>query len=327
YRDVLLERNYTELNDNICTLLNDDWILRPQMKYYSAQILAGAILVNENNGQAVVINTIEVYGRKNTVDIHREGFGTEKGFSISSSLPPSKTRYPNIWPTTITNNDGAKLVIGTKTFNALITSSLRIDTKMEPSIGAKTLSFVLNNDQLSLATRIFLDKNSIEMAIKLALSETTTCINSYHLFYQLRQLRTHFHHASTYYLCRASSSITSDHISQPYTVFTLADFDCGKDSQGKIASELFQLIALQVFKFNRPTLNKKKVEHLTKRCNNGKIFEEICSILLLFHAEEDELVIMENRQLDTHLRSLADILSSYIVTANKSVASLIVNSY
>ncbi|CAO3633153.1 unnamed protein product [Cunninghamella echinulata] len=326
YHDALMERNYIELDDTICTLLNDDWLFRPQMKYYSAQVLAGAILVNENNGQATIINTVEVYGRTKTVDIHRESFGSQKGCSIASSLPPSKTRYPNVWPTTLINSDGSKLVIGTQTFNALITSSLRVDTKMDPSLSAKTLSFVLNNKHSSLATHIFLDKNSIEMAGKLALSDTTTCINPHHLFYQLRQLRTHFHHASTYYLCRASSSITSGHIFQPYTVFTLADFDCGKDSQGRIASELFRLIALQVLKSDRPTLNKKKLECLIKKCN-GKILEKMRSILLLFTADEDELEIFENKELNMYLQSLADILSSYLATANKSVASLITNIY
>ncbi|KAI8080416.1 hypothetical protein BDF21DRAFT_31288 [Thamnidium elegans] len=38
--------------------------------------------------------------------------------------PPISTKYSNVRPTIIHDKDGKKLVIGTQTFNALITSSL-----------------------------------------------------------------------------------------------------------------------------------------------------------------------------------------------------------
>jgi hypothetical protein len=61
------------------------------------------------------------------VDIHHEPFGNKKHNAIPTSLsPPHKTRYFDVWPTTLNIKDGPTLVIGTQTFNALITSSIQL---------------------------------------------------------------------------------------------------------------------------------------------------------------------------------------------------------
>ncbi|KAG0339211.1 hypothetical protein BG004_006919 [Podila humilis] len=49
----------------------------------------------------------------------------KKNVIISISLPPStRTRYTDPWPMTINAQEGAGLVIGTQSCNALATSSL-----------------------------------------------------------------------------------------------------------------------------------------------------------------------------------------------------------
>ncbi|KAG2189523.1 hypothetical protein INT46_008456, partial [Mucor plumbeus] len=64
YPKLLDTRNYVELSDDLCQLLNQDWNLSPQMKFVAAQLLAGCILQNQLNGQVIIVNTVEVYGRK-----------------------------------------------------------------------------------------------------------------------------------------------------------------------------------------------------------------------------------------------------------------------
>ncbi|KAF9897277.1 hypothetical protein BX616_005884 [Lobosporangium transversale] len=101
HSEILKSRTFVELTDSMCELLNRDWEFRPQFKFACAQLLAGSILLNCNNNEAVMLNTVESYGRTKDVDAHREPFGTIKGVAIPTTLsPPTKTRYKDVWPTT-----------------------------------------------------------------------------------------------------------------------------------------------------------------------------------------------------------------------------------
>ncbi|KAI9273171.1 hypothetical protein EDC94DRAFT_638534 [Helicostylum pulchrum] len=53
----------------------------------TAQLLAGSIINNAINNGTVMVNTIEIYGRKKIVDNHREPFGNKKHQSIRTSIP------------------------------------------------------------------------------------------------------------------------------------------------------------------------------------------------------------------------------------------------
>ncbi|KAI7882900.1 hypothetical protein K492DRAFT_120815, partial [Lichtheimia hyalospora FSU 10163] len=52
------------------TLLNQDWLFRPQMRFFAAKAPSGPILVDPLTSKAVLINTIELYGRSIMVDAH-----------------------------------------------------------------------------------------------------------------------------------------------------------------------------------------------------------------------------------------------------------------
>ncbi|KAG0231814.1 hypothetical protein BGW41_002085, partial [Actinomortierella wolfii] len=94
YAARLATRSYIEISDEICELLNRDWQFSPHLRYAAAVILSGCLLVNNKNGQSIIANTVEVYGRQKTVDIHREPFIVQKGQPLATSLPPSiKTPY------------------------------------------------------------------------------------------------------------------------------------------------------------------------------------------------------------------------------------------
>ncbi|CAO3619634.1 unnamed protein product [Mucor hiemalis] len=96
-------------------------------------MLAGAIIMDRKN-EAVLVNTVEIYGRQRSLGVQREKFVNKKGKSASSSLPPVTTKYHYTRATIMKDNEGDKLVVGTKTLNALITSSLRIDSINEASV-------------------------------------------------------------------------------------------------------------------------------------------------------------------------------------------------
>ncbi|KAG0009927.1 hypothetical protein BGZ82_003769, partial [Podila clonocystis] len=81
YASTLRTRTFVELEGPMCELLNESWSFQPQLQYACAQVLAGSIFLNTRNGQAVINNTVEVYGRKQSVDAHRERFGAKKGIA------------------------------------------------------------------------------------------------------------------------------------------------------------------------------------------------------------------------------------------------------
>ncbi|KAF9079686.1 hypothetical protein BGX23_003432, partial [Mortierella sp. AD031] len=325
YAARLATRSYVELSDEICELLNRDWQFSPHLRYASAVILAGCLLVNSKNGQAVIANTVEAYGRQKTVDIHREPFVVQKGQPATTSLPPSiKTPYKKVWPVTVPTIEGKRLIIGTKSFDALITSSLRLDKVVEPCIGASTPSFVLTDTSHSLATKIFLDTEHLDIGLKMAESKDTWSISSSDLLYQLRQVKTKFFDASTFYLCRASSFFADNHPCQPYTIFNLASFDQAHSGDGVAASNLFHTIACDVIRDgSRAVLKRERVQQLRLRCaDQGSISNEFDGILTLY-GDDSSVPILGNPVLNKFLENLASQLSPYIAKANKAVASFI----
>lgn len=232
-----------------------------------------------------------------------------------SSLPPMDTKYYNTWMTTMGDTDGSKLVVGTKTLNALIASSLRIDSVHQASIRRVISYFDLNNST-ALMTLVFLDNESIEKANLLAGDPNATKINRFDLHYQLRQLRSKFEYPSTYLLCRASSMFVNDLRSQPYTIFTLYELsNTGRDSAAKIASKLFNYIANLMLSSTDPTLSKQYVKTLLVKCQYGQIKSILQKIIELYHKDRSIINILDSHALNMLLALLASL-----VLANKSVA-------
>ena len=63
--------------------------------------------------------------------------------------------------------------IGTKSFDALITSSLRLDKQKEPSVDASTPSFALMDRVDFLNTIIFLDQEQLKVGLRMAENKDT----------------------------------------------------------------------------------------------------------------------------------------------------------
>lgn len=112
YTPLMTQREYIPLTDEMCELMNRDWWFYPQAKYYTAAILSGSILLNTRNNQAVMINTVKLYGRTKVINGHREPFGKLKDGVHVTSLPlPPNTIHPDIWSVLLSRNDGPKLTM------------------------------------------------------------------------------------------------------------------------------------------------------------------------------------------------------------------------
>ncbi|KAK3815315.1 MAG: hypothetical protein J3Q66DRAFT_264883, partial [Benniella sp.] len=60
------------LTEDICEFLNEDWLMRPSLRFACARMLAGCIMLNTMHGEALLVNTtIEMYGRGREIDVHR----------------------------------------------------------------------------------------------------------------------------------------------------------------------------------------------------------------------------------------------------------------
>lgn len=317
YSSLLKQRDYTPLTDDICTLLNKDWEFYPQVKYFSAIVFAGSIILNTNSNQAIMVNTVEMYGRTKTTDYHRESFGKLKNSVITNSLPPPiKTFHQNVWPTSLDVRDGKKLIIGTQVSNALITSSIRLDEKGFISIGATSSHSMLDTIKDSLASKIFIDLNSLKSAKKLIEDSSTTHVSDIGIiFHQLRQVRTKFHLPSTYSLCRASGPITTNHTCHPFSLFTISEFDRGSSPSASIFRTIANEVLLNNSKAKLAKGNISKWIHESK----GKNKTILSNILDLYENDKDTLPILYNIPLNKELESLAILLIPSIVVANKSV--------
>ncbi|KAI9491617.1 hypothetical protein BDB00DRAFT_737569, partial [Zychaea mexicana] len=58
------------LNNNIADMINKDWLFFSQVKYATAKLFAGSILLNTRNGQVIITNTVEVYGKTKHMASH-----------------------------------------------------------------------------------------------------------------------------------------------------------------------------------------------------------------------------------------------------------------
>ncbi|KAF8917128.1 hypothetical protein BGZ58_005163, partial [Dissophora ornata] len=168
YSTLLRKIKFVELSEDLCQMLNEDWAVRPNLKFICAKIFSGCIMLNSENGHAIMANCIESYGRRSFVDAHSEQFRLSKGNAPQTSIPPYKeSRYEDIWPMTLPSKEGDKLVIGAQSFNALITSSIRLDLVEPPSLGGATTLFELKEKTASKNTKIFLDADSVNEAMKI----------------------------------------------------------------------------------------------------------------------------------------------------------------
>ncbi|KAG0928978.1 hypothetical protein G6F32_012418 [Rhizopus arrhizus] len=327
YRNLFNSNEFQEPDEEMCTLLNTDWSTKKHIKYSCSALLAGMIMVI--NSKAILVICHEVYGRTRSVDVHREDFTVKSKQQPSSSLPPPRSPYRNIWVTTIIDNHGSKLIFGTKTFNSLVTSSIRIDSPYEPEVGPSTHHFTISSNEQSRNIKIYIHKESWNKAKKLMMEPHNHIINTYDFLYQTRQIQTNFHYRSTYNRSRAACMITDNHTLYPYNIFTLSQCDNGHDiSDYKTMSEVFREIALKIFDEEDSnieedeivgSLKKKFIENQIQKCKSeGEIIKILQSILNLY-GDDVEIPVINNSQLNKLLELSVNQLLPVITRVNEHV--------
>lgn len=213
-------------------LLNRDWLQYPQMRYCASQLLAGAIIIEGST--AVIINALEPYSGDTVLDAHHE---ERRLFGTATSFPSKRNQYGFLSICQLSTPDGLKLIIGSRTCNFLVTSSLRLDI-ISASLGPATTHFTPSQT----TSRLFLDVDFI-VACKSELSNRTLSRSQVMpSMYMLRQLRSKFDHLSTYTMCRSVSTIASQLELQPLTIWTLLSDQ--ESTQASITEEKLDLCFL-----------------------------------------------------------------------------------
>lgn len=139
---------------------------------------------------------------------------------------------------------------------------------------------------------------------------------------QCKQVRSKFYRVETYSSCRCSSTYTLGHLYQPYTIWTLYDYDSAQtiDSQAKLGSLLFQKIALNVLESSKnlvdPFIEKKTLENFQDK---GRELAATIEEMLKLFGKNECIDIIDNKDLDKHLQSIAQSMSSSLRTANEMV--------
>ncbi|KAI8600147.1 hypothetical protein EDD21DRAFT_306934, partial [Dissophora ornata] len=113
----------------------------------------------------------------------------------------------DVWPMTIATAESEKLVIGKQSCDALTTSPTRLDCKS---------SLHVSTSEASVATRIFLNEDSVAAAQNLPGNKDTRAVSDNNL---------KFHNESTCFMCRAYGTLTQSHVCQSFTIFSFAALD------------------------------------------------------------------------------------------------------
>lgn len=219
-------------------------------------------------------------------------------------------------------DNSRKLIISTKSMNALVTSSIRIDLEVGPDVGSSTMEFTP-----SLDTKMYILSSQQEAAKKITTLDTVDSLYSHDILSQLRQVRSKFTESIGYMSLRASSPITNYHNLKPYTIWTLSNYDDSltSPSAAKIGSRLFQLIAR--YSLNRYVVKKSDVEELWEKCGDGKIKDLLKLIIVESFNDSDNLILKGNKKLEHHLQDISIAVSSTINTVDKKSAERILELF
>ncbi|CAO3669746.1 unnamed protein product [Umbelopsis vinacea] len=135
----LRNEKFVELNDEICNLLNRDWLLYPQLRYLhrkSSQRLS--LSTSRRPLWFTAQNHMGDHGYRTL--IKRRLPGSE------SSCTTSQGRYGWVNPTSFFVDGGQKLVIGTQTCNILISASMKLEAGSGHMVEMEQLHACLKED-------------------------------------------------------------------------------------------------------------------------------------------------------------------------------------
>ncbi|KAG2207969.1 hypothetical protein INT47_010953 [Mucor saturninus] len=324
---LLSKSNYIELDPQTALLLNSSWTLNPMAAKSCAHLLEEAIFVE--GGKSLLVLGGEIYSRLPSLDAHYEKTSKSKGNIPQSSLPHTDTRYQNVELCLIDDDNAKKLVLGTKTMNVLITSSIRLESNQSVAVGTSSSNGFIP----CRSTRIFIEKyklQEIQMTTEANTQLDGIRSSHQHLLYpfdehaQLRQLRSKFDRLSTYLCYRFSSKFTNDVRTRPYTIWTIADRSRNQDidSSAVASSKLFKHIATQVWENGaEASLSLNTITSLKRQFKQSGNVERIFDCIEdLYEDNISTTTIIGNKELSNLLEDLAALLSFEIVKGNEQIS-------
>ncbi|KAI9027650.1 hypothetical protein CLU79DRAFT_697658, partial [Phycomyces nitens] len=129
------------------------------------------------------------------------------------------------------------------------------------------------------------------------------------------QIRCKFDADNSYSLCHASGPFTKSHVCQPFTIFTLADYDRGTSPLSSLSRHITTIVLrLRV----RATLAKATVESCLSQGNLDT--QDAFRAIIALYGESDEIPILGNSKLSKRLEIVANSLAPSLVATNDYVA-------
>ncbi|KAG2201530.1 hypothetical protein INT47_007407 [Mucor saturninus] len=133
YSPYISKRHYTELTKDMIELLNQDWEIKPSQRFIAARALIRYVIIDTENHCRLLMLALEVHGRDPDIDSLAE-HRSSTGFTLQSTPVPS-VGHNDFEICTMRQTKGSnvsiKLILGTHSFNALITASTRIDNLVD----------------------------------------------------------------------------------------------------------------------------------------------------------------------------------------------------
>ncbi|KAG2201557.1 hypothetical protein INT47_007434 [Mucor saturninus] len=317
YSSYLSKRRYTLLTKDMTELLNQDWEIKPSQRFIAARALIGSVIIDTENHRGLLILALEVYGRDPDIDSHAEQRSSTGSTRQSTSIPSVGQNDFEIFTMRQTegSNISIKLILGTHTFNALVTASTRIDNLVDqPECGPNTVNFGVS-PQSHLKYKLYLDAESWSDSLALDKKTNLQSIYTHSRLMQLRQLRTRFHKIDTYSASR--SSLFHGHLQQPMTVFTYGKSTTSINS-GALSSRFLAMLATSVMRDGQDAhLGKTIVENLLTEFNKETKAKHVIQRVLQLFGDNDTIPIIGNTDLNYIAEELATLLASYLSSTNK----------
>ncbi|KAI9263076.1 hypothetical protein BY458DRAFT_514780 [Sporodiniella umbellata] len=312
YLNLMRDRNYNEISKSDIALINKDWVAMPHIKFCSAQLFAGALIMDTENHQTIFVNTVEAYGCVKTSDKHSSFF--------AQNSKSYHSKYDGVWLFKQKTPDDFQLWIGTPSCKCLVTSAVRIDLEGEVKMMGLPFQFKFNSEKII----ILIDHESLQKTRHMAADLATVAVNNFNLTIQLRDVWSDFDKPSAYFLCSAPSHFANHRLCRPYTIFTLCDFE-EVESRPKItfiASQLFQYISYAVIQHGlQATIPIDLVISLKDQCPIGHEIKSLFFSLLLLFENQNELIIIGNTDLNKNvLEKMAALIIPDLIRVNKKVA-------
>lgn len=282
------------------------------MRIAAGNLLAGAILVDK--GQALLINCVELYNRKPSINPHHERFGSR--FMVSS-LPTLSHRYKRISVISKVEDQSKKLIIGTLlVFNALVTSSIILDINLPAEVGAFTFKFNPSNN-----TQLFLSTRSIESANK-AIAHKAKVYALHDINCSLRQVRSRLTSPNTYTFARFHTEWTHYNDSMPYTIFTIADKpNADRNNSGIACARVLSTVA-NAMRFNEGNIDKTDIVDIMAGVKESAAKAAMTGLVNLFE-DKNKMNIIGNQEVESLLMNLAEICIRELKVANKNIKTCI----